>query len=453
VKTFRWPAVIMFVALIISTPVVSNAITYNQALQMAFRNNPGLSIADLGVAESEQKLTEAKSSFHPSVKFSASYTRLGTVPMKKVEVAPGVKLDLPMGAADNYKAGFAINAPIFLGGKRLFGLEMAELGVDAAVEKAMTSRADLHSKVTTAFYGLMLAEESERIARLNLSRTQEQLKETKARWKVGYASPLDLKQDQVALSQAKAALVQAKNKTLRARQFLNMVIGRPLSDSVSAQGSLDVKYEKLSVDSLVERALDIRPEVSALGRAAKIAKLSLDMARSSYSPSVVFIGSPSWSNPDQASGEGWGSSMAATIALEWPLYDGGKGLAKARAAEIQLKKFKYSKLQAVDGIELEVRQAYASWEEAAQQLMVQQNLGAQMAELASMATEQYKMGVISSMDYQKVMLSKTQVELANLASRYQMILAKEKLVAAAWLWDAKTLEEFKKPASNNGKED
>lgn len=134
--------------------------------------------------------------------------------------------------------------------------------------------------------------------------------------------------------------------------------------------------------------------------------------------------------------------MSATVALEWPLFDGGKGLSQARTADIQLKKLALSRSQAEQGIELEVRQAYASWQEANQRLLVQQTLEEQMIELASMAEEQYSMGVISSLDYQSIKLAKTQAELAKLASLYQLILANEKLQSSAWLWDEESLEKF-----------
>ncbi len=65
-----------------------------------------------------------------------------------------------------------------------------------------------------------------------------------------------------------------------------------------------------------------------------------------------------------------------------------------------------------------------------------------MIELASMAEEQYSMGVISSLDYQSIKLAKTQAELAKLASLYQLILANEKLQSSAWLWDEESLEKF-----------
>jgi outer membrane protein TolC len=419
----------------------AQAITYDEALVIAFRNNPSLYIADLGIDEADEQLIQTRAGFSPQVKFSGSYTRLNTVPVMNFEVMPGVEFEVPMGAADNYSAGFSITVPLFLGGKRAWAVQVANLGVDAAEEDAIMTRAELHVQVTAAFYGLMLTEEAKKIAAADLARASDRLQETRARWKVGYASPLDLKADEVAVSQARAAQVQAENSNLQAQQFLNMVIGKPVSDPIKAEGDFSIAYQELAADSLVRRALAQRPEISALDRAEQIAGLSRSLSRSAYSPSLVFVASPSWQNPYQQA-EGWGSSMAATLALEWPLYDGGKGLSEARAADIQAKKLAYTRSQAEDGIELDVRQAHASWVEANEQVLVQQTLGAQMAELASMAEEQYRMGVISSLDYQSIQLSRTQVDLARLAALYQLILAREKLNAAAWLWDAETLEEF-----------
>ncbi len=437
-KTLRWLALGVFAA------SAMQAITYDEALEIAFRENPNLYIADLGISESEEQLVQTRASFHPQVKFKGSYTRLSTVPIMKFEPMPGFEFEIPMGTADNYSAGFSVTVPLFLGGKRAWAQEMAKLGVDAAEAEALVKRSGLHAQVTAAFYGLLLAQEAQKIADADLKKAGDQLEETKARWKVGYASPLDMKQDQVAISQAKAKLVEAKNSTLKAQQFLNMVIGRPVSDSIKAEGDFSISYEELSVDSLVRGALKRRPEIAALDRAQRLSELSRSISRSAYSPSLVFVASPSWQNPYQMQ-EGWGSSLAATVALEWPLYDGGKGASQARTADIQMKKLVYARSQAEDGIELEVRQVHASWEEANQQLLVQQTLWTQMVELSSMASEQYRMGVISSLDYQSIQLAKTQVELVRLASLYQLILTREKLNSAAWLWDSETLQEFKTP--------
>ncbi len=413
------------------------AITYDEAIKIAFANNTGLSVTDLGIRESEEQLAQTRASFSPSVSFKGSYTRLGTIPITKI-----AGYEIPMGLADNYSAGFSVTVPLFLGGKRAWGEEISKLGVDAALEQSMLARSDLHSQVTAAFYGLLLAEEAEKISTANLKKAEDKLTETRARWKVGYASSLDLKQDEVAVSQARASLISAQNSTLKAQQFLNLVLGQSVSTPQHAEGSLEMKYEEMGLDSLVSRALEQRPEVTALDRAKKMSKLSRSIARSSYTPSLVFVTQPTWQNPYKSE-DSWGSSISATVALEWPLYDGGKGLSQVREAEIRLKKIEYSKTQAEEGIELEVRQAYASWIEASQQLLVQQTLGAQMAELSRMADEQYKTGVISSLDYQTIELSKTQAELARLAALYQMIIAREKLITSAWLWDERTLEEFK----------
>ncbi len=436
-KIIRW---LVVVALIVwARPL--HAITYEDALEIAFSQNINLSLADLGIDEAEEGLIQARSAFHPRVKFSGSYTRLGTVPIMNFEVMPGVEFAVPMGTADNYSAGFSISVPIFLGGKRAWAEEMAHLGIGSAREEALMARAELHPQVTAAFYGLMLAEEAENIFRADLERAESQLGQTRARWQRGYASSLDLKQDEVALSRAEAALLQAENYTIQAQQFLNMVLGQPVSEPIRAEGSLEIVYEEWDADSLVDRALALRPEIASLERAERISELGRNLARSAYSPSLVFVASPTWQNPYQQA-EGWGSSMAATVAVEWPLYDGGKGLSEARVADIGIKKLIYARSQAEDGIELEVRQAYASWMEAYQQLLVQQTLGEQMVELADMAEDQYRMGVISALDYQSIMISKTQVDLARLSALYRMILAREQLAASAWLWDAETLQEF-----------
>lgn len=444
-KYLRWFAV----AVLIAGVTGLQAITYDEAVNQAMTNNPGLSLADLGIDEAEENLIQTRSAFSPQVKFQGSYTRLGTVPVMILDFSdfspiPMDPVEMPMGTADNYSAGFQVSVPIFLGGKRSWAEEMARLGIDSAEEDAVMARTKLHAQVNAAFYGLMLAEEAEKIADADLKRAEKQHEETKARWKVGYASPLDLKSDEVAVSQARAALLEAENRTLQAQHFLNMVLGQDISTPVTAEGSFDITHEELGADSLVRRALRERPEMKALDRAERITELSGNLARSAYSPSLVFVTSPGWQNPYQTL-EGWGYSMSATVALEWPLYDGGKGLSQARVAGINSKKLVYTRSQAADGIELEVRSAYASWQEAAQQLIVQERLGEQMVELASMADEQYRMGVISALDYQDIMFNKTQVELARLASLYQMIIAREDLINAAWLWDEQTLEELLKP--------
>jgi outer membrane protein len=431
-RNSRWLFLLVFLG--VST---TKAITYDEALKIAFANSPGLSVTDLGIAESGEQLAQTRASFSPSVSFKGSYTRLGAVPVTKI-----AGYEFTMGSADNYSAGFSVTVPLFLGGKRAWGEEMARLGVESAEEQSVLARSDLHSQVTAAFYGLLLAEEAEKISAANLKDAVDKHAETEARWKVGYASALDLKQDEVAVSQAKASLISAQNSTLKAQQFLNMVLGEPVSKPQNAEGSLEMTYEEMGVDSLVLRALERRPEITALSRAERIARLSRSVARSSYTPSLAFVTQPTWQNPYESE-DAWGSSISATVALEWPLYDGGKGLSQVREADIQLKKIEYSKTQAEEGIELDVRQAYASWVEASQQLLVQQTLGAQMAELSRMADEQYNTGVISSLDYQTIQLAKTQAELARLAALYQMIIAREKLRTSAWLWDQETLKEFK----------
>jgi len=174
------------------------------------------------------------------------------------------------------------------------GLKRAQLAAaDADVAGAETN---LITAVTQQYLTVLQARDNAAVARKQLDRNVEFLKLAQARYDVGRASLIDVRQAQVARGQAEVALLQAETavQVEKLRLFQQMGVSAPVDvATVQLTDSFAVQTPAWQLGDLLKMAEEQNPALKALRQRERAAGWGVKAASATWGPSLSL--SASWS--------------------------------------------------------------------------------------------------------------------------------------------------------------
>jgi outer membrane protein TolC len=165
--------------------------------------------------------------------------------------------------------------------------------VDAAVDGA---RINLQAVVTQQYLAILQAQAQVELAQTQVTRNDEFLRLAQARFQVGQATMLDVRQAEVAKGQADVGLLQARQAVLveKLRLFQQMGVPAPEDPSVvSLRDTFPVIEPAWALGDLLRSADEGNPDVYALRAQASAANSNEKAVKSQWLPSLSF--SAGWS--------------------------------------------------------------------------------------------------------------------------------------------------------------
>jgi outer membrane protein TolC len=225
---------------------------------------------------------------------------------------------------------------------------LAELQLDRA---AQTVELD----VAAAYLEVLLARASRRVQEDAVRRARAILDDAEARRKGGVALKEDVLRAEVQLSEAREALVLAREGEFNAAARLNNALGR--------NAALPLEVVDLEVQpplpgplaDLLEQAAAQRPEVGVARQAVAAAQAGLEAARGELLP-WVFVRASVGNTSGQNVETGW--QEGAGLHLQAPLYSGGRRRGELRSAEADIEAAVADAQTILDAITLQVNLAY-----------------------------------------------------------------------------------------------
>ena len=176
----------------------------------------------------------------------------------------------------------------------LSGTTLSQPGLKRAQDNA--TEADIAGAATTLVTGVtqqyltvLQARENAEVARKQLNRNEEFLKLAQARYTVGQATLIDVRQAQVARGQAEVALLQARTAVSveKLRLFEQLGVMAPLNvDSIQLTDTFPVQAPAWKLEELLTMAEAQNPALQALRARERAANWGVRAAASSYGPSL-----------------------------------------------------------------------------------------------------------------------------------------------------------------------
>jgi outer membrane protein len=169
------------------------------------------------------------------------------------------------------------------------GLRRAQLAAaDADISGAETN---LIATITDQYLTVLQASENAGVAQARLEHDEEFLKLASARYDVGRATLIDVRQAQVARGQAEVALLRARTRVEVEKLRLFQLMGVPLPTELGAIALTDtfpVTAPHWQLEDLLTMAEAQNPSLKALRARENAANWAVRAATSSYGPSLSF---------------------------------------------------------------------------------------------------------------------------------------------------------------------
>lgn len=341
-----------------SAPVHSVGVSNQELLslldtyELARDNDPNLAIARYRLEGSDAQKDVAQGKMFPQVSLFGDWSE------NKVRYEDTALGRLPSQEYSGERYGLQLRSPIF--NMRSFReYERQSALVRQSEEELAVAESDLLSTVVLAYLNVLLAEENVIQFESELSALQQQLEEASALYQKSLLPVTQVLETQARADTVKADLVDARGQAAIARENLIQVIGqrdislRSIAERLVLIASVD------NAEQAATLAVEFDPAADAAQEAVSAARKGIEREKGSWWPEVDFVYSSQYSDVgfDNLTSPPR-SSEYYSISMRYPLFEGGAGAARLRAAWAEF----YSAQQALEAAKRKaIGRARAAW--------------------------------------------------------------------------------------------
>lgn len=369
-------------------------LTLEAALGYAVQYNPTLLRTREQIREQEGVLVEARAGQLPSLAASGSLSRSDR----------GLLVENSLAERDNWTVDIGATQILYAGGgtvARIRGqkeqVEAARLAFTAAVNDTLLSVREQFDSVLLNRELIVVQEEAIKVL-------ENELNNARNRREAGAGSDFDVLRAEVAVANARPALIRARNAYRLSQDRLRATLGGPTTDpsrptELEVQGELAMPRKDLALVDALSAARMHRPELLQLEKQAKAAEQNVSVARSGYLPTLSATAGYEWTKPSLVTTpdsrlDGWVLGLRA----DWNIFDG-----RATAGRVAQAKSRVSQARiAIDerslAVEVEVRAAFSSLTEASELLAASEKVVEQARESLRLSQARFQAGTATQLD-------------------------------------------------------
>ena len=395
----------------------TQAITLQQAVDLARRNSQTLQIADLQVQQSRSVLREQEAALFPELNFQMNGSRsvsaggelqlraqqrnLDSDARRSGRPAPQVG---PNFASNSLNSTLQLNYDIDLFGRRNANIRAAREQLRFRELEAERQAEQLRFDVTDAYYNLQDADGQVAIRQASVRNAQQSLRDAEALERAGVGTRFAVLQAQANLANEQQQLANARrDQRTRQRQLaeeLNISQSANLTagDPVEQAGSWRLSLEESIVQAFKNRAeLEQQLVQRDISKQQRRSILAGRLPQLSVGGSYNVLGQDP-DNPDPFVARGWADGYAIQATLTWSIFDGGaaRARAKQRDADISIAESRFDQLR--NQVRREVEQAYFGLESSFENIETSEAGVLQSREALRLARLRFQAGVGTQTD-------------------------------------------------------
>lgn len=354
-STLRPILPLVFAALFatVVTPA-ANAETLDEALALAYGNNPRLEAQRAQLRATDEQVPQALAGWRPTLRASGSIGQAYQNDTQRYQTRNGNEyISQSTTLEPNFVAG-EITQPLFRGGQTLAQTRVAENNVRADRARLVSAEQTVLLDAATAFMDVYSTQTQLDLTIKNEQRLMRQLEATRDRFQVGEVTRTDVYQAEARVARATAERTQAEGRLESARADYRSAIGR--SPGSLTRPSLPDGLPKTQDDAL-DMALGGNPDVHARAYDERSALDSVDTVRGQFMPTINVVGRIE-RDYESFYEERETVTYEALVRMDVPLYTAGTTFSQYR----QAKQTVALRRRQLDAVEREtVRQATDAW--------------------------------------------------------------------------------------------
>lgn len=381
-------------------------LTLKDAILTAYKNNKDLQMQEKGVEAARANILEATSRFLPKINLEGSYVRNDKV----------LAQNIFSGYKNDNQLGFSFSESVYSGGANLANFRQARINLRAQEETLRAKKLDVEFDAKRLYYGLLLAYETERIARETLDQARAHYADVKHKFGQGTSSRFDVLQSGVQVSLLVPNLVKASNEIKLIQAELNKLLGLKVDSPIQTEEKLSYAPLEIKEQEFLKTAYLNKPEMTLKILGIDLNKWGIQMAKSGYRPQLDILGNYSYrsdntGNMINGAHRNWNAGLSLTV----PIFEGFSTKAKVDAAKAYYAEAVLDKENLGDQIAVDVRQACLNLQEAEAVINSQKDHVGEAREALMISEVSYDSGVGTNLDVLDAQVSLSQIQ-QNLAS-------------------------------------
>ena len=420
-------------------------LSINEAIELALSDNPTVKVANLEIERYDYVRKQTLASLYPSVDVSGQYS----LAIRRQEMAQGFSF----GGKNTFNVGGSVALPLFV--PAIYEqLKMTRTQMESAVESARATRIDMVASVRSAYYNVLLAEQSLTVLKEAIKTTEQVVENTKRLYENGLTSEYDYLTAQVQLSNLKPQILQTENAIGLTKLQLKMYLSIPEGVDIAVVGSLDNFRDQVLLNEDYSYDIADNTTVRTLDIQEKMLKHQERLIQSSRMPSIAAFGQISCIGQERvdlsglmggmSGGQGSAEQMNAAITraaasdqskfwwqapisvgaqISIPIFAGFKKTNQLREVRNQMAQLNMQRDYAEQGVRLQIEQAVNTLL-TARETMLSNELTVEQAQKAyNISLTRYNAGAGTILELNSSQLSLTQAQLSYSQSIYDYLSA------------------------------
>ena len=414
---------------------IDTAKTHNfkleECINYAYEHQTSLLNATLDQKIADAKVKETIGIGLPQISGSADLKDFLKVPTSLIPAEffggkPGEYQSVQFGVKYNSSLGLSVNQLIF-NGSYIVGLQASKTYKELSQRAYNRSKIETNVAVTKAFYMVLVNDKQIELLDANIAQLQDQLKQTKALYKNGFAEKIDADRLSVIYNN----LVTEKQNILRSLELgntmLKLQMGMPVDYQLNLIGAInEIKLDKMSLlmDSTTYRN---RIEYALSETQVKLNELDLKRYKSEYLPSLSAFGSTSLQYQNSSFSNLYKRSFPTTLIglqLSVPIFSGFQRSNRIKQAEFTVRKSQNDLFQAKNSINFDIKNSTTQYTNSLTSLENQQRNLDLANEVLRVSKIKYEQGVGSSLEVTQAQTSLKESQNNYINALYDALISK-----------------------------
>ena len=407
----------------------AHTVTLSEALRLGRQYNPTMVQAQQNIRVANMGVTQAWGAYLPSVSGSAASSKSSS---QRYNSATGQVITAP---GDQSSFGFSANMNLFTGFQRGANRRAANATLD--LNQAALLQQDYATDLSTkqAFFNSLATTELVGVAQANLARSDQQLKLTTEKLRLGATTRSDSLSASVDYGNAEVQLIQANANALTAQANLARAIGAAGLVAPVPDTALEVRLTSLDSAALRREAEATAPSVVQAQASVTAAQALLSASRSQYYPTLSLGASQRWAgqilfpwNPI-AAGPKYTGTWNLSLSLNYPIFNNFLREANIVTADANTIEAQARLRDARLALDANLTQTLTALDAAAAQIDVARTTVAAAQESLRMQRERYRLGASTIVDLLTAETTLNQAEVGLVQARYNYLIARAQLEA------------------------
>lgn len=433
-------------------PDVPLKLDLRTAINYAIDNNFAIRQARERIQQQEGVILEVKARALPNVSAIGDYSR------NDEEISQSVPAN-----EQSWTIAIQARQAIYAGGGIKSALDAQKVVREASLLELRSVINSALLEVRTRFFNVLLAREQIKVQEQNVKLLQEQLTNAKNRFEAGSVSNFEVLRAEVELANAQPQLIRARNSFRTSTDQLRQSIGYTNTTQENLRrvpefvGTLDFTPATYDLQASLDTARLNRPEILRFSKLVQAQERSVDYAKAGYRPSVDLVGSyglykDNSSNRFRDSRDGWTVGVEST----WAIFDGRATQGRVAQARSLARQASLTLNEQILAVEVEVRSALSSLQEAAELAEAAVKVVGQAEESLRLSDARYGAGSATQLDVLSTQVALTQARDNQLQANYSYNVALANLRRAlgepdAYLADPATVTAETTPTATTAK--